>query len=419
MWTARATPGLLLAGLCVLGVLWPAPAAAAATAQAGASAASLPAVRLTTTRAIRDEPKVRVRVRLRRPSGGYDGWGAIETRGQSSQSFPKKSFALELRDRRGGSRDAGLLGMAADDDWILYAAYNDKSLMRNVVGYAAARATGWWAAATRFVEVFHNGRYLGVYVLMERPELSGARLDVPGAGITGDYLLEFTFPFQARQKGPYFRTPVRRRPIVWEDPERDDLTAAEQRYVRRTVARVERALYSGRRGAWREVLEPRAAVDYVLVQELLRNVDAFHGSTFLLKPAGQKLRLGPVWDFDLSTGNSTAPGSRSTTGWWTASRDWASRLHRDPTFRSALRARWRALRATGFRRTVLRALDGAAAAVRPAVDRNFRRWPILWQRVWPNPVARGSWSAEVRALRGWLIARMNWMDRATNSDRRS
>src|SRR5687768_944094 len=93
-----------------------------------ARAAELPVVRIDAARAIPDEPKVDARLRM----PGYRGRIAIERRGQSSQQFPKKSYAVEL------GRDAALLGMPEDDDWVLYAPYNDKTLMRNVVAYATA-----------------------------------------------------------------------------------------------------------------------------------------------------------------------------------------------------------------------------------------------------------------------------------------
>lgn len=413
----NTTPALALTVAVAASVGAPAPAVASFRTP-------LPVISLNTTRPIGDDVKTPVRVRVidhggranspRRRGNVYSGWGGIEVRGQSSAFFEKKSYALELRKRDGGKRDASLLGLPADDDWVLHAAYNDKTLMRNALAHEAARLTGQWAPGTRFVEVVRNGRYEGIYVLTERIELNKARVDVPGKGITGRYLLEFTFNFQARQKGPFFRTPIKRRPIVFEDPERRDMSSREAAYIRNHVRGVERTLYRGGRGAWRKVLAGRPAVDYVIVQELFRNVDAFHGSTFLVKPADDLLRLGPVWDFDRSSGNSTSPGSAAISGWWTRDRAWVSRLHRDPTFRSALRARWRELRRAGFRRQLLRALDRHARSLRPAVGRNFRRWPVLHRRVSPNPVARGSFSAEVRYLRFWLRRRMTWLDRATS-----
>jgi hypothetical protein len=370
-------------------------ACAASLALAAQAPAALPTVALDVPRQIRDDPKVDGRMRIDGTSVGRVG---VELRGQSSQTFPKKSYAVELR-----GDDAGLLGMPPDDDWVLYAAYNDKTLMRNVVAYEASRFTGRWAAQTRFVHLRLNGRYQGVYVLMERVELGGAR-------VAGDTLLELTFPYQARRKGPHFLTPIDRRPVVWEDPDRDDLSARRASRVRALVARTERALHRGD-GSWRRTLDEAAAVDHVLLQELLRNVDAFHASTFLVEDDG-RLTLGPVWDFDLSTGNSTAGDSRATRGWQTANRVWARELWDDRAFRGALRARWRELQDRGLTAHVLGTVDRAQAELRADAGRNFRRWPILGRRVWQNPAARGSHTAEVAYLRSWIERRAAWMDRA-------
>jgi hypothetical protein len=384
----------------LLALVAAAPTPAAPPAVPGTGTA-LGVVELRTQRAIRDDPKVAATVRVRGADGpGYEGRGAVELRGQSSQSFAKKSYALELRDAGGEDRAAPLLGMPADADWVLQAAHADKSLMRNVVGYEAARRTGRWAAQTRWVELRLNGRYQGVYVLMERPELDDERLDAP----RGAALLELTFPFQARDKGRFLTTPVRRRPIVLDDGPR-------RASIRPAVRGLERALY---RGGWRSRLDEAAAVDYVLVQELMRNVDAFHASTFFVQAPGRKVVLGPVWDLDLSTGNSTYRSSRATSGWWTRERDWAERLWADRGFRSRLAARWRALQREGYGRAVLAGVDRHQALLAAgAAGRNFRRWPVLSRRVFQEPVLRGSFGAEARFLRAWLARRMAWMDRAT------
>src|SRR5918992_4054251 len=129
-----------------------------------------------------------VAAQLRVP--GFEGQVAIETRGRWSRHFPKKSYALEVRDPDGSNRNVGLLGLPADDDWILYAAYNDRTLIRNVLAYETARSMGRYAARTRFVNLRLNGRYHGVYVLMEKLELGDDR-------VHGNALLEFTLPFQA------------------------------------------------------------------------------------------------------------------------------------------------------------------------------------------------------------------------------
>ena len=92
-------------------------------------------------------------------------------------------------------------------------------------------------------------------------------------------------------------------------------------------------------------------------------------------------------------------------------RDWAERLYRDRRFTRRMAARWRELRRTGLQRRVLRTVDRSRGELRGAVTRNFRRWPVLDQRIWPNPVARGSYRAELGFLRGWLKRRIAWIDR--------
>jgi hypothetical protein len=377
---------------------------------AAAAAASLPRVSIRTERRIRDEPKVRGRMRV---AGSYDGLVGIELRGQSSQTFAKKSYGVELRTRSGKDRRAALLGLPADGDWVLHGPWIDKTLMRNALAYDLARDMGRWAPSTRHVELTVNGRYQGVYLLSERAELSRNRLDVENDGVSGAYLVEWTFPYQARRKGAHFTLPISRRPIVYEDPELRDLEPAERRYLRGFLRRTERAVY-GRGGSWRRLLDEAATIDYVLVQEVFRNVDAFHGSTFLVKEAGEKLRFGPVWDFDLSTGNVRQRGSASTRGWWTPSKQWVGRLWRDCRFRDALGDRWRELVGGGTRGRLLAQLDRhrATLAAGPA-GRNFRRWPTLDERLWHSPAARGTYAAEVRYLRAWLVRRMDWMTRAS------
>jgi CotH kinase protein len=151
------------------------------------------------------------RVDAQMRAGEFEGRVAINVRGRWSRRFPKKSYALEVRDPDGGNRDVALLGMPGDDDWILYASYNDRTLMRNVLAYDTARWMGRYAARTRFVELRLNGEYRGVYVLMEKLKLHERR-------VRGSFLLERTSRGQAKRKDPSFLTPLTRRPVVWEIP---------------------------------------------------------------------------------------------------------------------------------------------------------------------------------------------------------
>jgi len=44
-------------------------------------------------------------------------------------------------------------------------------------------------------------------------------------------------------------------------------------------------------------------------------------------------------------------------------------------------------------------------------ERYFQRWPILYDKVWPNSVAYGTYSGEVAALKNWMADRVAYMDK--------
>jgi hypothetical protein len=189
--------------------------------------------------------------------------------------------------------------------------------------------------------------------------------------------------------------------------------------VRRSFAAAERALHGDAfrdpRTGWRAHIDEAAAVDYVLVNELFKNQDAFSASTFLARGAGGRWQFGPVWDFDISMGNSDYGPSATLEGSMLEDRQWASRLLSDPAFVDAVVARWEGLRARGLRDDLLGSVGAHAARLEAtgAAARNFARWPVLGVRVWPNPpdaVTRTTYASEVAALRSWLEQRIAWLD---------
>jgi len=141
---------------------------AGAAAQGGPLAAAaqngqldLPVVGIDAPEGIVDDPKRRATMRVfdRDGSEEYNGRIGIELRGfTSQQDDPKKSYAVETRKESGENRNVSLLGMPADDDWVLIAGYRDESLLRNFVAYSAARWLGRYAARAHLVEIAVNGR---------------------------------------------------------------------------------------------------------------------------------------------------------------------------------------------------------------------------------------------------------------------
>ena len=111
---------------------------------------NLPIIIIQTEEEIPDEPKIHGFMKVidngpgninheNDSANNYFGHIGIEIRGESSQMFPKKSYTVETRDSLGENRNVPLLGMPEENDWVLYAPYSDKSMLRNYISFFIGR----------------------------------------------------------------------------------------------------------------------------------------------------------------------------------------------------------------------------------------------------------------------------------------
>ncbi len=352
-----------------------APVAAVALAlTAEAAAADVPKVAITAKKQIRDDPKVPAKLKV----GNRTYKVGIELRGSSSQRFAKKPYAIET------DKDVRLLGLPRENDWDLNAFHTDPTLLRDVLAHGTARRIGLEGSRTRFVELRVNRRYRGVYVLIEPP--------------SGDGLLELTEPDKVDAGDDSF-------------PSASGLTVVHADGDDEKEARALFEAFEAAGPNWRRHLDEASAVNYVLHAELFKNQDTFLSSTFF-EPEDGKLHLGPVWDFDLSAGNTILPAMSASDGWLLAGRPVVSRLLADPAFQAALRARWRQLRANGILEALLASADRNARELRGPARRNFARWDVLDRPLFVNQPVHGSHTAAVTAMKDWFTRRTAWLDTA-------
>jgi len=155
----------------------------------GFTSSNLPIVVINTNGAtIPDDPKIPVGLNVYNKGAGqrnyltdmpeFEGRTGIETRGSSSQSFPKKSYGFESWDASGNSIDVSFLGMPAESDWILNANYTDKSFVRNVMAYQVWQNLGHYGTRYHFVELVLNGQYQGIYIFSEKIKRDKNRLEI-------------------------------------------------------------------------------------------------------------------------------------------------------------------------------------------------------------------------------------------------
>ncbi|MDA3880439.1 MAG: CotH kinase family protein [Prolixibacteraceae bacterium] len=134
--------------------------------------------------AIPDEPKYPAKITI--VSTGNDVWFeciGIEMRGGSSLSRLKKSYGIEIWEDMNSrnNKNISIFNMYNDDDWILDAVYRDSSRVRNRVSFdiwsemqADAMRRGYETMYSgtkgRYVELFLNNNYYGLYCFSERIE---------------------------------------------------------------------------------------------------------------------------------------------------------------------------------------------------------------------------------------------------------
>ena len=192
-------------------------------------------------------------------------------------------------------------------------------------------------------------------------------------------------------------------------------TSQQEAYLTQTIATAENALYAPNYAdpvaGWRGYFDQASLVNWYLAAALMGNNDAaFFSSDFFFKLEDDPhFYMGPVWDFDVSSGNvNYSKAADPTVPWVCDNALWYEQLFTDPAFAAAVQARWTAVRPQF---TALSAfLDTSAATLATAQANNYARWPTLGELVWPNTEAAGSYSGEVDFLKSWLAQRLAAMD---------
>ncbi len=379
------------------------------------------------------------------PFNEYDGRIGIEIRGSSSQSFPKKNYAMETLTPDTMTNNVSILGFPKENDWVLHGPYSDKTLMRNALAYTLGSWIMPYAPRVRFCEVVINGDYRGVYLFTEKIKRDKNRVDISklepadnsGDNLTGGYILKFDkfdglvsggFPsaYPAMPGGLPGGTTYQ-----YHYPKPDEITPQQRSYIQNYIANFENIMsspgFADPVNGYASVLDVPSVIQMIFIQEIGRNVDGYRLSTFMYKDResiDNRLHLGPVWDYNLAFSNVDYCIGPSYQGWamdfnnfcpgdfWVV-HFWWKKLWQDPAFAQQMRDDWVELRADKFSNDrILHLVDSLQNLLTQPAQRNFVRWPTLNEYVWPNPVVTGSYSAEVERMRTWLINRLQWMDGA-------
>lgn len=344
-----------------------------------------------------------------------DAATSIKGRGNSTWSMPKKPYRLKL-----GSK-ASVLGYPADKDWVLLANYSDKTLLRTSLAFALGEEFGLsYNNRTQSVELVINGVYQGSYLLGEHIKVAEHRVNVTELSesdddddsITGGYLLEV----DARLDETYWFYSSEGVPFTIKSPE--DITDKQFSYIRNYINEFESVLFSDSLSdpvnGYAKYIDTESFIKWYWINELLKNNDAiFFSSVFLYKERNEKLKMGPLWDFDISAGNINYNGNDNPEGWWIRKAAWFGQLLKDSVFRKGVDDFWNN-RKEELEQAIFDIIDTKADNLAISQELNFMKWPILDTYVWPNAVVTGSYENEISYLKSWMSNRVAWIDAQVN-----
>ena len=431
--------------------------------ESGLEDSDIPFVSINASTAIPDEPKIAGEmVIFQNQEPIFSNGIGIELRGSTSRRlFAKKSYGIELWDVSGADVSEDIFGFGKEEDWILYGPYSDKSLMRNALIYEFSNEMGQYAPKTEFVEFNLNDEFNGLYVFMEKIKRDGDRLDLfrlepnvtDASLITGGYILKIDktsgdsgnsdWPGDAAYTAELgFRSDYDTRGerlildeygpknpeetyFLYEYPSENDINGEQKNYIKNYIKSFEEALiaenFSGSTRNYEDYIDVESFVDFFILSELSSNPDSYRLSTYLHKDRGSKLKMGPIWDFNLAFGND----GRSVTDRWVYQYNeffpddlwlvhfWWPKLLEDPKFRETIKSRWTTLRGNLLSDAMMAAqVDRWVDYLESngAIDRNFETWPVLGEALPFNSFVGETYTEEIDYLKGWIEQRANWMD---------
>ncbi len=419
---------------------------------------NLPIIKIKTGpgETIQDEPKITADMEIIFNSGGarnfisdpgndYSGKVGIEIRGRYSASLPQKPYGFETRDSAGNNLNVPLFGMPEENDWVLTANYNDKTFLRNYLAFELFRKMGHYSTRTKYCVVVLNGDYQGIYLFGEKIKQDKNRVKIAGldpdenAGdsLTGGYIFKtdyYTTSDSWLSNYSPMNKPGADVYYVYYDPKPEDLTAIQKKYLKDYVNTFESVLYSSdftdRKTGYKAYLDVSSFIDYFIIGEITRNVDAYKKSRYFYKDRDNKSRLihsGPPWDFDWAWKDITEDcvnfNQTDGSGWayrvndcnnWPIAPSWEIRLLQDPEFANNIHDRYFTLRKTILSETSLNhVIDSVASLLDEAQERHYTRWPILGINVGTSEYGDQptTYSGEIIKFKGWISRRLNWLDK--------
>jgi len=344
----------------------------------------------------------------------YNGRIKLKFHGQTSKDYPKSPYKIELQDSLGNNNNVSLLGMPQENDWVLIAPYYDKSLLRNYFVNSLGRKMGYYEPRTKPCELIINGRDMGMYMLTEQIKRDKNRVDIKkmnsddnsGNNVTGGYLFRYDKDITELE-------------ILY--PKEDEITTQQFDYIHNYFGEWETVLssdnFKNAGSGYRKYIDTESLIDYMIINELTGNVDAYFYSFYMYKDRDDvdgRIKFGPLWDYEFSLGYSQWQ-DLPTSKWMFDSRSRIDipRMLQDSSFAAQLAQKWHSYRKEILNTDTLNQdINKLVDSFEPAIDWNYKVWPIF-QYKYSNGTKKNvgaTYPEEIEKWQTWMKSRMTWID---------
>lgn len=349
----------------------------------------------------------------------------IETRGFTSQSFVKKSYGFTVYNADNKKSAIPLCNLAKAKKWVLHGPYADKSLIRNALTYSLYREMGHYAPQTQFINLVINNNYRGIYVLTEKINTDKDHLNIPEFKIENDstaqggYLLEIDRnPWRAIYPPSNDTSSV---PLSYSSysPKSKKLPPAIIKKMQTQFNAFEQQLYENKADKY-DYFDVNSFVDYFIISEFTKNVDAYRLSTFLynkdINSKTPKFYIDPIWDYNFSFGLTDYNEGYNPEGYVYRSTKfvpfWWKKLLADKVFITKLEQRYAELRQSVLSPSnINQQIDSLSQLCEPSANLNFKKWPVLGSTdFWPNYYNGKTYEDEIEYIKLWSTKRLRFLD---------
>ena len=313
-----------------------------------------------------------------------------------------------------------VLGMPEDKKWVLLAEISDVSLIRNKIVREIANSGKFdYVPQAEYVELFLNNEHVGTYLIGQKVEESKNRVNIGDDG----YLIEIDTNAHGRidEEDVYFKSS---QSGVWSEDNVFnikepglDYDTDEFNTIKDLVDNFEKALFGDNfkdpELGYRAYIDLDSFIDWYIVNEISKNQDAasFSSIYFNYIPGG-KIKMGPIWDFDLAFGNVNYSTAEFPSGLWIKSGSpWYKRMFEDEYFANLVKERY-----VFFYQNLEQfnsKVDDFELYLSKSQKKNFELYPGLLDpnvELWPVPARFDNHHGYVDYLKTWINDRMEWLN---------